>query len=231
MNLVRTIDLWTEQNPNHMECFSGAFVDGFENGNIPFDRYKIVRNCNCIISSNQNNLNISNKHNAIIFYKENVPVRLMVINKETDIDKCVNEALKQSFNNSTLKEIYTTNSITVTDINLNEQAIYNSSNKSKEIDVGSCDRHSLLESMLEGSYTQSNTNYGKENSDSSYSFIPNISIEYKLITDTECFKIEHHCAFLNQNMTRIIPLQDNSSLDIERINSEFCKNDAQIKKN
>lgn len=231
MNLVRTIDLWTEQNPNHMECFSGAFVDGFENGNIPFDRYKIVRNCNCIISSNQNNLNISNKHNAIIFYKENVPVRLMVINKETDIDKCVNEALKQSFNNSTLKEIYTTNSITVTDINLNEQAIYNSSNKSKEIDVGSCDRPSLLESMLEGSYTQSNTNYGKENSDSSYSFIPNISIEYKLITDTECFKIEHHCAFLNQNMTRIIPLQDNSSLDIERINSEFCKNDAQIKKN
>ena len=231
MNLVRTIDLWTEQNPNHMECFSGAFVDGFENGNIPFDRYKIVRNCNCIISSNQNNLNISNKHNAIIFYKENVPVRLMVINKETDIDKCVNEALKQSFNNSTLKEIYTTNSITVTDINLNEQAIYNSSNKSKEIDVGSCDRPSLLESMLEGSYTQSNTNYGKENSDSSYSFIPNISIEYKLITDTECFKIEHHCAFINQNMTRIIPLQDNSSLDIERINSEFCKNDAQIKKN
>ena len=70
MNIIRTIDLWTEQNPNHIECFSGAFVDGFENENVPFNSYKIVRNCNCIITSNQDNLNISNKHNAIIFYKD-----------------------------------------------------------------------------------------------------------------------------------------------------------------
>ncbi len=30
MNIIRTIDLWTEQNPNHIECFSGAFVDGLK---------------------------------------------------------------------------------------------------------------------------------------------------------------------------------------------------------
>lgn len=78
--------------------------------------------------------------------------------------------------------------------------------------------------MLEGIYTQSDTEYGKSNSNNSYSFIPNIFIEYKLITDAECFKIEHHCAFINENMTRIIPLQDNSSLDIEMISSEFNKN-------
>ncbi len=52
-----------------------------------------MRNCNCIITSNQDNLNISNKQNSIIFYKDDVPVRLMVINKETDIDKCIKEAL------------------------------------------------------------------------------------------------------------------------------------------
>ena len=230
MNIIRTIDLWTEQNPNHIECFSGAFVDGFENGNIPFNSYKILRNCNCIITSNQDNLNISNKQNSIIFYKDDVPVRLMVINKETDIDKCINEALNQSFNNSTLKEIYTLHSITANDINLNKQSIYNSSDKSKEIDVGSCDRPSLLECMLEGSYTQSDTDYGKSNSDNSYTFIPNLFIEYKLITDTEYFKIKHHCAFINENMTRIIPLQDNSSLNIEMISSEFSKTDTRTKK-
>lgn len=230
MNIIRTIDLWTEQNPNHIECFSGAFVDGFENGNIPFNSYKILRNCNCIITSNQDNLNISNKQNSIIFYKDDVPVRLMVINKETDIDKCINEALNQSFNNSTLKEIYTLHSITATDINLNEQAIHNSSDKSEEIDVGSCDRPSLLECMLEGSYTQSDTDYGKSNNNNSYTFIPNLFIEYKLITDTEYFKIEHHCAFINQNMTRIIRLQDNSSLNIEMISSEFSKTDTRTKK-
>lgn len=230
MNIIRTIDLWTEQNPNHIECFSGAFVDGFENENIPFDSYKIIRNCNCVISSNQSNLNISNKHNAIIFYKDNVPVRLIVINKETDIDKCINESLNQPFNNTTLRDVYALLSIKSTDINLNEQAIYNCSDKSKEIDVGSCDRPSLLECMLEGSYTQSDTDYGKSNSNNSYSFIPNIFIEYKLITDAEYFKIEHHCAFINENMTRIIPLQDNSSLDIEMISSEFNKSNTQTKK-
>lgn len=230
MNIIRTIDLWTEQNPNHIECFSGAFVDGVENGSIPFNSYKIVRNCNCIITSNQDNLNISNKQNSIIFYKDDVPVRLMVINKETNIDKCINEALNQSFNNSTLKEIYALHSITANDINLNEQSIYNNSDKSKEIDVGSCDRPSLLECMLEGSYTQSDTDYGKSNSDNSYTFIPNLSIEYKLITDTECFKIEHHCAFINENMTRIIPLQDNSALNIKKISSEFSKKDIRTKK-
>lgn len=192
--------------------------------------HKIVKNCNCIITSNQDNLNISNKHNSIIFYKDDVPVRLMVINNETDIDKCINEALNQSFNNSTLKEIYIFHSITANDINLNEQSLYNSSDKSKEIDVVSCDRPSLLECMLEGSYTQSDTDYGKSNSDNSYTFIPNLSIEYKLITDTERFKIEHHCAFINENKTRIIPLQDNSSLNIEMISSEFSKTDTRTKK-
>ncbi len=30
MNIIKTIDLWTEQNPNYIECFSGAFVDGLK---------------------------------------------------------------------------------------------------------------------------------------------------------------------------------------------------------
>ena len=89
LNTIKTIDLWTEQNENHIECFSGAFVDGFENGDIPFDTYKVIRNGNCIIISNRNDLNISNKHNAIVFYKNGVPTRLMVINQNTDIDNCI----------------------------------------------------------------------------------------------------------------------------------------------
>ena len=80
MKIIKTIDLWTEQHENHYECFNGVFVDGFENNRIPFDEYKIIKNCNCIINVNQDNIHISNKHNAIVFYKDNIPVRLMVIN-------------------------------------------------------------------------------------------------------------------------------------------------------
>ena len=76
------------------------------------------KNGNCIITCNRNDLNISNKHNAIIFYKNNIPVRLMVINQHTDIDKCIGMALSQQFNDTTLNEIYTRLLIKRCDIDL-----------------------------------------------------------------------------------------------------------------
>ncbi len=120
------------------------------NGNIPFDTYKVIRNGNCIITSNLNELNISNKHNAIVFYKNNIPVRLMVINQNTDIDNCINVALSQQFNDFALNEIYKKLAIKRYDIDLRQQPIHNNSNKENEIDVGSCDRPSLLNCMLDG---------------------------------------------------------------------------------
>ena len=44
LNTIKTIDLWTEQKDNQIECFCGAFIDGFDNENIPYDAYKVVRN-------------------------------------------------------------------------------------------------------------------------------------------------------------------------------------------
>ncbi len=45
MKTIKTIDLQTEQHENHYECFNEVFVDGFENNKIPFDEYKIIKNC------------------------------------------------------------------------------------------------------------------------------------------------------------------------------------------
>lgn len=208
---INTIDLWTEQYENHYECFNGAFVDGFDNNNVPFDRYKIVKNCNCIIMVSNKNINISNKHNSIIFYKNNIPVRLMVINKDTEIEKCIDIALKQNFTNKTLKDIYEENGIISSIVDMNEKPIYNTTNKAKEIDVGSCDRWNLLYNMLKGSYTEDNTHYGNYQSDK-YEFIPDLEIEYNLKTDGEIFLIKHKCAFINEIKTRIIPIQEDSKL-------------------
>lgn len=207
MNIIGTIDLWTEQNENHIDCFKGAFIDGFENKDTPFDAFKVIRNGNCVITD-ENNLNISNKHNAIVFYKNNIPVRLMVINRNTDVDKCINIALYQFFNDRILNEIYRRFSIRRIDIDMKQQPIYNGSDNDNEIDVGSCDRPNLLNSMLLGCYTQSYTEYGKSNDDNNYDFVPDIFIHYDFMPDTEHFDIEHCCAFLNTTMTRIIPLQD-----------------------
>ncbi len=211
MDIIKTIDLWTEQHQNHYECFNGAFVDGFENNKIAFDRYKIVKNCNCIITIDNELINISNKHNCIVFYKNNKPIRLMVINRDTEIEKCINIALGQSFNNKKLNELYKQLNISSYSIDMKEEPLYNNSNKLKEIDVGSCDRWKLLYNMLKGSYTEDNTSYGNYQTDK-YEFVPNIIIKYQLTTDTESFIIEHKCAFINELKTRIIPIQENSKL-------------------
>lgn len=211
MLTISTIDLWTEQYKNHYECFKGAFVDGFEKNKNPFNKYKIVKNCNCVITTNMEDINISNKHNAIIFYNNDKPVRLIVINKDTEIEKCINIALSQDFNNLKLKELYKKENIKSSVIDMREQAIYNNKDKTKEIDVGSCDRWKLLYNMLKGSYTESDTSYGNFESDR-YEFMPNLFIKYELNTDTEKFEIEHKCAFINTLKTRLIPIQENSPL-------------------
>ena len=211
METIKSIDLWTEQYENQYECFNGAFVDGFKNGKIAFDEYKIVENCNCIITTRNEDINITNKHKAIIFYKEKIPVRLAVINKNTDIDKCIKTALNQYFADGILQDLYNKIGINSNKIDMKQQLIFNNADKTKEIDVGSCDRWKLLYNMLKGSYTESDTQYGNYESDK-YEFIPNLYIKYKLITDTETFEIDHKCAFINNIKTRLIPIQENSSL-------------------
>lgn len=211
MKIINSIDLWTEQYKNHYECFNGAFVDGFDKKIKPFNKYKIIKNCNCIITTDMEDINISNKHNAIIFYDNDNPVRLVVINRDTEIENCINVALNQNFDNMKLKDLYKQENIKSSIIDMNEQAIYNNKDITKEIDVGSCDRWKLLYNMLKGSYTEDNTPYGNYQSDK-YEFVPNIQIKYELKTDTEIFEIEHNCAFINEIKTRIIPIQDNSRL-------------------
>lgn len=212
MKIIKTIDLWTEQYENHYECFNGAFVDGFENNKMPFDEYKIIKNCNCIITVSLNDIHISNKHNAIVFYKDKMPVRLMVINKNTNVDKCIEVALNQYFEDSILKDHYDKLNINFSMIDRNEEAIFKENDDiTKETDIGSCDRWKLLYNMLKGSYTESDTSYGNFSSDK-YEFLPNLFIKYELVTDQEKFEIEHKCAFINTIKTRLIPIQENSDL-------------------
>ena len=211
MEIIKTIDLWTEQLTNHYECFNGAFIDGFESGKNPYDTYKIVRNCNCLIYNNSKTINITNNHQAIIFYKKGNPVRLMVINKDTNVDKCISIALNQYFKSEKLNDFLCKLKVKSYTVDLREESVFNKANRNKEIDVGSCDRWNLLYCMLKGSYTESTTPYGNFASDK-YEFVPEINIKYELKTDTEIFTINHNCAFINVLGTRIILIQENSPL-------------------
>lgn len=220
MKKIKSIDLWTEQYDNHLECFSGAFVDGFENNATPFDEYKIIKNCNCIITSDKNYINIRNKNNAIVFYKNSYPMRLMVVNRDTNIEKCIDYAISQVFNDKKLKELYNELNIKNKVVDMKESSINNDVDSAKELDVGSCDRWSLLTNLLQGIYTESESDIGNF-SGNKYYFIPNINIKYELKTDEEEFEIIHNCAFINDKKTRIIPIQKNSLLVLENNQKDY----------
>lgn len=211
MDIIKTIDLWTEARDNHYECFNGAFVDGFDGDNIPFDKYKVVRKCNCIIDIGLSSINIKNKHNAIIFYKNDKAVRLLVINKDTNLDKCITVALNQFYADGVLSDLFKKYNICRQNIDLAEEPICKEHENREEIDVGSCDRWGLLYNMLRGFYTESESEYGNFSNDKYY-FIPNLQIKYSLTVGDEQFEIFHKCAFMNTIETRLIPIQENSSL-------------------
>lgn len=211
MNLITTIDLWTEQHDNHFECFNGAFVDGFEGDHVPFDEYKIVKNCNCVITTKSKDIRIANKHNVLVFYEDRTPTRLVALNRATDIEKCIDIALNQYFGDGVLRDLYTKLGIKSSTVDLQEPPIFNGNEETTEIDVGSCDRWGLLYNMLQGLYTEANNSYGNF-SDDKYYFIPNLHLEYNLKTDAEEFKIVHKCAFMNTAKTRLIPIQEGSPL-------------------
>ncbi len=136
----------------------------------------------------------------------------MVINKNTDVLKCIDIALSQYFEDTILNDYFNKLDIKSSFKDLKEESIFKDIDDiAKEIDVGSCDRWNLLYNMLKGSYTESDTVYGNFSNDK-YEFIPNLFIKYDLETDTERFEIEHKCAFINTIKTRIIPIQENSNL-------------------
>lgn len=212
MELIETIDLWTERGDNMQECFDGAFSDGFGGGDIPFDSFKVVRHCNCTILTWPRSLNIDNKHNAIVFYKDGEPVRLMVINKNTNVDECINKALAQTVNNMRLVDLFDKYAIKASEIDMHEEPIEKEGIK-EEIDVGSSDRASLLKSMIEGSYTEEESSIGVNKE---LLFLKDRMVRYFLVTDTEVFRIMHKLAFANKEGTRLIPLQTDGFNEIKK---------------
>ena len=224
MDKIVTTDIWTERHRNDFEQINGCFSDGFADGNKPFDKYKIIKNCNCIISSSEDNLPIGNKHNAIVFYKRNKVVRLALLCKHTDIDFCINNALNQQIDGVKLLDIYTSNKIAGEAVDLQEEPIFNKYNLSggMEVDVGSCDRMSLLEQMLKGHYTETESKYGNyDNID--YVYDSKVKIKIKLKTDNELFEIRHKGLFINATKTRIIILQEDSEINFEELNGEVVR--------
>lgn len=220
MRKINTLDVWTEPDENNMELFNGAFTDGWADGGQPFDSYKVVKHCNCEISSNAEDLVVGNKHNAIIFYLNGKPVRLAVAFEGTDIDACIEKALNQEVNGKKIRDLFTERGIKRTDIDLHETPIYNQYNNSgkREINIGSCDRPRLLNQMVQGSWTEDSN--GQEESVGNFDLGNRIKVRYHLIVGDEEFDILHKGLFISKDKTQVIILQVGSRLGIVDFSEE-----------
>ncbi|MBQ7880665.1 MAG: hypothetical protein IJ358_02340, partial [Clostridia bacterium] len=195
-------------------------IDGIEKDNMPYDRYKIVLNCNCEISSNTDCILLGNKHNAIIFYKNGKVVRLVVLTNQTDVFACLEKALDKSYNNIKLKDLLSIKNVKYKIVDLNQIPKFNSFNGRKEMDVGSCDRMSLLNCMLNGDYTESETSFGNYDCNE-YKFNEDIEITYKLKTDCEIFDIHHKGVFINTTRTKAIIIQSQGNILLSDLNNSL----------
>lgn len=165
---------------------------------------------------------VGNKHQAIVFYNKGNVIRLVVLEKSTDLMQCVDKALSQKVGNLVLEELLAKHKVKKEVVDMREQAIFTKSNSKEQMDVGSCDRLSLLKSMLEGSYTESETEYG--NSDrSAFKYYADICVNYHLVTDKETFDISHKGAFINSSKTRVIPIQLNGSITEQELEEVLLK--------
>ena len=95
------------------------------------------------------------------------------------------------------------------------------------MDIGSCDRMSLLNCILNGNYTESETTLGNYDCNE-WDFNGYIDITYNLKTDCEVFNIHHKGAFINKTKTKAIIIQSQGlislkNIDLEEYTSIFTK--------
>ena len=174
-------------------------------------------NCNCEISSNSDDVIVGNKHNAIVFYSGNEVVRLVLLTRETDVMACLGVALSQLHEGITLKDLFNQKNIECEVLDLKQEPKLNKHNGKRGMDIGSCDRMSLLHCMLNGDYTESETGYGNYNS-LEYDFNRDIEIVYSLKTDNEQFEIHHQGAFVTKEKDRAIIIQTDGNIMLDELN-------------
>ncbi len=211
MKSIKTCNLWTETTPNS-DCAKGAFIDGWQSG-VPYEKFKIILNCNCIIKSNTPMVQARNKHAAIVFYGQS-GLRLCVLEKGTDLRKAINDALKSKVDGTPLHEILKSHGVRKKVVDLAETPI--AGDIRNTTDIGSCDRPALLKSMLSGSWGEENIGIGIGEY-KKYIFLPGFGLMYSLVTDTESFLIEHRGTFHAVDGSQTIPIQIHGSIKKEDI--------------
>ncbi len=221
--LIQSIDLWIAVGHNDLRAVRGAFTDDMHIlGECAYDRYKIVKNCNFLPKScNHHSIQVRlrPKQIAVVFYKKNLPVRLLVTDGGSDIQGMINMAMVDRVGRVSLQRIIDEREITVSEIDLKEspREFISPSLYEDEIDFFSCNRWSLFQAALSGYITdhaddEENPQPSQTQPPSEFVYYPNAQIEFELQTETETFDLQHSGVFCTSDLTYLVAPQAYSQL-------------------
>lgn len=205
--IIKGIDFWLITTDNERERFleySKAFRAGFNADKInkaitsSYDYYCIYQNCNCELYCSHYKLPVC--HTAIVFYKEQRPIRLLVDLPLTNVQTCVDFALAQRVGPYSLLGIFQKSGVETRTIDLGEKPKISPSQE-KLPKISSCNRWDLFLQFIDNMKEDGNP----------YVYSPKFTLTCKLTTRDEKFQIQHLGAFVN-NQNHCITMQKKSPI-------------------
>lgn len=208
---ITTIDLWLPVEDQRTETYDKAFRAGFDvtraNHNYAitpsYDRIEIYYNCNVGVEFLQPSL--SYRHTAILFYREDCPIRLIV-------DSLSLEKFTQYYNHAMVQRLgingryslqEATKDVVIDIINLKKPPLRcRSSKHHTNPQIISCDRWDLFLQLIDNI---------KEN-DLAYRFSSHANLTVYAELNNWIFKIPHRAMFYNDATQHYIALQSESPL-------------------
>lgn len=195
--MIHTIDLWTTSEGNSFDEFDQAFASGATASGLPYDHYIVARHCNTRIRFSDNRLKIAPKPSAVIFLKQNRPIRLLLSDAVTDINTYICHALVQRIGKSSLRVLFDKFGVTYEEIDLGCENTQSAPSLPYETAVYSCDRFELLKQYLNQPPL----------SILNLRFNPTIELSLSLSVPQIEFHIQHQGGFISEGYRHFIPLQ------------------------
>lgn len=100
------IDLRIEDLQHQFASWQEAFTDGFaealDGGDVPYDDYKIVKGCKCRIELKNSPFEVHARNLAVVFYRGQQPVRVLLASILSDFNALVTSALSVAHDEQTL---------------------------------------------------------------------------------------------------------------------------------
>lgn len=239
-NDTSTIDLWIEREANDKECFKGAFMDGIcridDHLHHPYNYIRVITNCNCQMYTNDENVKINNKHRVIIFYKTyhiidgksycrreriyHKPVRMLVVNNNTNINACLKDVATQKIPEDkyeeTMGHFLEPWWVKIENIDMEEKPLDFPTIFEDEPNICSCHSEELLESYFEGHYRNDKKD-DREQEAQPLNYHPFFSLILFLPLrnqkDLHSFEICHTGAYISDDYKIIIPTQTEADID------------------